>query len=63
MVLFFEHSLAVGVIVALLIAATVFAVVFALCWAVLKSDVGGAFGVGGFVVTVATLLCMVYNSL
>ena len=52
-VLYFEHSLAVGVLVTM---ACLFATCFALCWAVMKSDPSGAFGIGAYIIGLIALI-------
>ena len=45
-VLYFEHSLAAGVLLPLIV---VFATCFSLCWAIKMDDISGGFGVGAYV--------------
>lgn len=52
-VLYFEHSLAAGVLVILIVAS---ASSFSLFWAIGKDDVSGGFGVGAYVLAVFAFL-------
>jgi hypothetical protein len=57
-VLYFEHAFAVGVLLQIM-ALGIIATGISLCWAVMKKDVSGGFGIGAFVIAVATLVAAI----
>jgi hypothetical protein len=57
-VLYFEHALAVGVMV-IMMGIIIISSIISLCWAVMKNDVSGGFGIGAFLIAVATLVAAI----
>src|SRR5947199_2782106 len=57
LVLYFEHRLAVGVLVTI---TCVFATCIALYWAVMKNDTSGGFGIGAYIIGLIALILVLY---
>ena len=57
LVLYFEHSLAVGVLVTIACACIT---CFALCWAVRNSDISGGFAIGAYIIGLIALIAALY---
>lgn len=56
-VLYFEHRLAVGVLVTIVVLGST---CVAMCWAVMKGDISGGVGIGAYIIGVISLIVVIY---